>query len=58
MPPAKRRVQLNVDAEVAEQLEEMYREAVKNANEKGLRIPSFSEVVNNFLRRALKLPVS
>lgn len=56
MPPVKRRLHINVDSSVAEKLEEMWRNAVDEANKKGERIPSFSEVVNRWLKEILKLP--
>ncbi|MEM2211550.1 MAG: hypothetical protein QW372_01750 [Nitrososphaerales archaeon] len=56
MPPVKRRIHINVDSHVAEKLEEMWRNAVDEANKKGDRIPSFSEVINRWLKEILKLP--
>jgi len=40
-----------VDSDVAEVLEEIWRKRVKEANEKGEKIPSFSQIVNEALKQ-------
>lgn len=51
MPPNKTRMQLNVDRDVADYFEFLWRSEVAKANEKNERIPSFSEFMNEKLKR-------
>jgi len=51
MPPVKTRMQINVDQEIADYFESMWREEVAKANQKNERIPSFSEFMNDKLKK-------
>ncbi len=51
MPPAKTRMQINVDQEIADYFESLWREEIQKANDKHERIPSFSESMNQKLKR-------
>jgi len=51
-PPTKSKIgPFSVDSDVAEVLEEIWRKRVKEANEKGEKIPSFSQIVNEALKQ-------
>ena len=51
MPPVKTRMQINVDQEIADCFETLWREEISKANQKNEKIPSFSEFMNDKLKR-------
>ena len=55
MPRAKKRIQLNLDPEVADRMEALWRQAVTEASRSAKRIPSMSSFWNDELRRLLKV---
>jgi len=54
MPPAKTRLQISIDADLARLMDEIWRNAVDEANKKGRSLPSFSSFWNRRLRELLQ----
>ena len=55
MPPVKTRMTIMVDTDVAKYYEEKWNEEVIKCIERGERKPSFSEFMNELLKRYIKL---